>query len=476
MGIIKMLFDIIESILSAIIEGFFDCLKALISHDRKTEFNARFLPASELLSPANKGFCLDGKKCLSIHDSCKNSLIIGATGNFKSSGILIPSILRMSGNSSLVVTDFSGELLQKCSGKLLKDGYQVMQLKLDDPYSSEGYNPISRLKSISEMQKLSKLSVISAMGVNSKDPFWNFSAEAVTSLMMRYLIGHAEIQYRSLHNVYHLISVLGYAPEKIDRLFVRANDPLLLAEYKSFIGYGDKVLASIIATCRASLSLFGTDPNIALVTSHDTIDFDQFRKKKIALFINTPTKDMRYYSLFTSLFLEQFFGSVMSSIPSKDSLPIFFLIDEASSLYFPSLQIVCANVRKHLGGILQVYQSAAQIVDLYGQPVAKAITENSFSRVYMSNQPMSVTQELEATLGKFEYLDSKDVRHTRSLMTASEIRESSDSLIFCGNNPAIKTPIIPYFKQSKLNKLTQLSPYIPANKLPYTTPPLLPID
>ena len=91
MEIIKFLFEIIEGILSAIIEGVFEFVKSLFSKERKTELNARFIPASELLSTSNKGFCLDGKKCLSIHDSCKNSLIIGATGNFKSSGILIPS-------------------------------------------------------------------------------------------------------------------------------------------------------------------------------------------------------------------------------------------------------------------------------------------------------------------------------------------------------------------------------------------------
>ena len=473
MKIIKILFDIVGDILSEIIEAIFDFVKAIISRDRKIELNARFLPASELLSSSNKGFCLTGRKSLTIEQSTKNALIIGSTGNYKSSGVLIPSILKMRGNSSLVITDFSGELLQKTSGALLEDGYEIQVLNYSTPDLSEGYNPLLRVKSTSDIQKLSKMVVINALGTGSKDPFWNMSAESLISLIAKFVITHTPKDFHSLLTVYSIISTLGYAPEKVDRLMVQSNDPVLLSEYKAFLSYGDKVLASVIATCRAALSIFATDPNVALTCSHDTIDFSAFRKQKQALFITTNTKDMRYYSLVTSLFLEQFFGETMSQFPGKNDLPVFFLIDEASSLYFNSLQITIANIRKYNAGILQIYQSAAQLVDLYGQSVAKAITENSYARVYMSGQPIHVAQELETTLGKFEYLDEKEVRHTRSLMTASEIRETSDSLILCGNNPAIKTSIIPYFKQSKLTKLSQLPPYHPINKLPFTTPPLL---
>ncbi len=476
MTLIKTLFDMAWSLLSAVIEGLFDLLKSLISPDRKTELTANFLPEAELLSSNNTGFCLTGKRSLSIAQSTKNALIIGSTGNFKSSGILIPSILRMRGYSSLVITDFSGELLQKTSGALLADCYTVYQVSPGNPHASEGFNPLFRIKTTSDIQKLSKMVVINALGTGSKDPFWNMSAESLISLVIKYVIIHTPKEYHSLLNVYTIISTLGYAPDKVDSLIVRTNDQSLISEYKAFISYGDKVLASIIATCRAALSIFSTDPSVALTTSHDTLDFSGFRKEKTALFITTNTKDMRYYSLFTSLFLEQFFGETMNRLPNKDDLPLFFLIDEASSLYFNSLQITIANIRKYNAGILQVYQSAAQIVDLYGTAVAKAITENSFARVYMAGQPISVAQELEATLGKFEYRDEKEVRHVRSLMTADEIRQSDESIILCGNKPAIKTSITPYFKQPKLNSLSQLPPYKAVNKIPFNKPPLLPLD
>jgi type IV secretory pathway TraG/TraD family ATPase VirD4 len=266
---------------------------------------------------------------------------------------------------------------------------------------------------------------------------------------------------------------LSYAPEKIDKLFIKTN-PLLLAEYKGFLSFGNHTLSSVVATCRTALSIFATDNNVALVTSHDTINFADFRHNKIALFINNSTTTMKYHAVTTSIFLDQFFEEIMSYIPnSKSVLPIFFLLDEASSLSFNNLQITISNLRKHFAGILQSYQSYSQIVDLYSQAIARAITENSYTRIYMSGQPLSVALELEALIGKTEYKDEKNARHVRSLLTANEIHELDESLIFCGNHPVIKTSITPYFRQLRLNWLSKIPPYNPENKIPFASPPIL---
>jgi len=470
--VIKVLLDCFVGIVAWLFDGLFEAIKYFLNARRKTEFNASFSHESDILGN-HPGFCLNGRKSLTISDSTKNVLVIGSTGNFKSSGVLIPSLLRMRGASSLIVTDFSGELLLKTSGAFLECGYDVSSLNYGNPEQSEGYNPMLRIRNVSDIQKLSKMVIINALGTGSKDPFWNLSAESLISLMASYLLKHADGDYQTLNNVYLLVSTMAYAPEKIDKLIVQCNDEVLFNEYKAFLSYGDKTLSSIIATCRSALAIFATDPQVALTTSHDTLNFHDFRKRKKILYINTNTSSMRYYSLVTSLLLEQVFAHVMSVLPAKEDLPLFFLIDEASSLFFNNLQITVANIRKYNAGILQVYQSAAQLVDLYGQSVAKAITENSFARVYMPGQPISVTQELEATLGRFEYLDDKGIRHVRPLMTADEIRHSNDSLILCGNKPAIKTKIVPYFRQSDLLKMTELKPYQPTNRLPFTAPPTI---
>jgi len=473
-AIIRFLFEIAEGIFGAFIEGFFGVIDACFSRDKKTEYTANFLPAGEVLSKQHKGFCLTGTRSLTIEASFQNCLCLGGSGSGKSSRVLIPSILKMAGASSLVINDPSGELFHKTSGALLQAGYKVKTINYSQPECSEGFNPLERAKTLSDIQKISKLVILNSLG-QGKDPFWNLSAEALISLFCRYLVHHCAPEFRTMHNVLYLINSFGTpSAKKIDPLIVKTQDKGLIADYKAFVGYDPKVLMNIIATCRAALNIFN-DPAVAKVTAHDTVDFKVFRHEKTALFINNSVNDMRYYSAITAIFLEQFFAEVMSRIPGNE-LPIFFLIDEASSTYFSSLNVVISNIRKAKAGILQIYQSASQIVDLYGQSIAKAITENSYAKVYMSGQPITVAQELEQTLGKFEYRDEKEVRHIRSLMTADEIRQLDESLILCGNKPAIKAKMKPYYEQSKLRRLSELPPFQPTNKLPFDTPPLIQLD
>ncbi|MBK7763316.1 MAG: type IV secretory system conjugative DNA transfer family protein [Bacteroidetes bacterium] len=58
-----------------------------------------------------------------------------------------------------------------------------------------------------------------------------------------------------------------------------------------------------------------------------------FRHEKTALFVRSNVNQMKYFGPLSSIFFEQFFDSIMKEIPSKDALPIFFLLDESSSLF-----------------------------------------------------------------------------------------------------------------------------------------------
>ena len=109
---------------------------------------------------------------------------------------------------------------------------------------------------------------------------------------------------------------------------------------------------------------------------------DEFRKKKVALYIQNSVADQKYYSVLTSIFFEQFFSYVMSRFPHKDEQDIFFLADEASSLRLPTLQLAVSNVRKHRAGIMLIIQDFNQLVNCYGKQEAEAIRANCFSKLF----------------------------------------------------------------------------------------------
>lgn len=472
--VISFILELLFEILSAVFTGFIEFIESLIGQERKTEYDADFVPANEILSKFDEGFCLTGSHCLSITESYKNGVAFGGSGSGKTSTILINSALKMAkGNSSLIFNDPSHEIRLLVSGALVEIGYEIRVVNYSS-LNSECFNPLKRCKTISDIQKLASLLVRNSLG-DAKDPFWNKSAEAIISLFSRYLIFYAEPENRTLYNLLHLVNVFAGSPEKIDRLIVKTKDEKMLSEYKAFVAYGEKTLSSILATVKASLTLF-TDDVIASITSIDTIDFAEFRTKKVALFINNSVPDMHYYGALTSLFFQQFLNELLVRIPDKNENSIFFLLDEASSMFLPGLSTTISNIRKYNSGILLIYQDYHQLEHIYGTYEAKNITANCYAKVYLPGQPIGTCKELETVLGRFEYLDEDEVRHTRQLMTADEIRMTKKAIVLIGNKPPIHAKLKPYYDDWKLNSLTKLPAYESSNRLPFDIPPLIQLD
>lgn len=472
-ALVNLLFEIITLFIRETTQFMLDIIISIIPQKRKTDYDADFIPAHKALTVHENGFCLDGKRSLSTEDSFSNAICFGGSGSGKSSRILIPSILKMAGHASLVIHDPSRELFEKTSGALAAHGYTIQVINYSNPTISEGFNPLQRAQTISDIQKIASAIIRNTLG-EAKDPFWNRSSEALIAFFARYLTQYAEPKYRTLNNVLYLINTFGASPEKVDKLIVCTADEMLIADYKALVAYESRTLMGIIATARAALSLF-SDPSIARITAHDSIDFESFIRQKTALFINNSIKDIRYYSSISSIFFEQFFGTIMDRIPSEKEMPIFFLLDEASSLHVGSLPNTINNIRKSRAGMLLIYQHYNQMVDLYGHAQARTIAANCYAKVYMSGQPIEIAHELEQILGKFQFDDEGTLR-VRPLMTADEIRQLRQSIILCGNMPPILATMTPYYEQRELKKLSVMPAYDINQTIAFDEPPLIPFE
>jgi type IV secretion system protein VirD4 len=455
--LVQVICQIIFSLFEATLNGIGELIVSMVPSKRKEEYNADFLPVEKLLSKNEKGFCLTGTRSLDVVSSYSNAICFGGSSSGKSSRILLPSILKMT-TSSLVIHDPSKELFLKSSGAKKLQDYDIKVLDYTNPEYSQLYNPLHRVKSISDIKKLSKVLVQTSLGTNTKDNFWNISAENFLSLMIRYTMFYAPEEYKNLYNVLKLTEEFNGTPKNVDKLFVATKDDELLAMYKAVVALDSKMLMSITQTAIAALSVFG-DPEIAQVTKRDTIDFESFRTQKTVLYICNSVNHMQYYKVITSIFFEQFFQSIMQELPSKDDIPVFFLLDEASSLHLPILPIAISNIRKYKGAVMQIYQSQNQLLDSYGMQQGRNILANSYAKVYMPGVSLEVARELEILAGKFEFEDENGHKKIRPLVTMDEIRTLKEGLLVIGNHPLIKTPLVPYFEQSDLRKLTELPPY-----------------
>ncbi len=420
------------------------------------DYQAHFLKENKLLSKTNQGFVVTGKKQLSKQLSYRNMLVCGQSGSGKTSSVIIPSLLAM--NTSLVVHDPSGELFHATSGRLQNEGYQVMVLNYGDPAASVGFNPLIRAHSPSDISKVISTLVRATLGDNAKDPFWSLQAISLISIPIAILVKQQR-EYLNLANVRRLVEVMAGDPKKMDKLVVGTGDMKILDSYKSFIAMSQNTFSSIAATALAALNLF-QDEKLALITSADSIDFRQFRKKKTALFIQSPTIDMKYYASVTSILTSQLFGTVMNELPKKGEHDIFFLLDEASSLTIPNLPIVIANIRKYNCGIMLIVQDFAQLQRVYGKEDAESIRTNCYTKLYFSGQSLQTAQELEKILGKYTFVDEHNRKQSRPLMTADEIRsmDIEKSLIICGHNRPILARMTPFYKNRKFRNQVLLPP------------------
>lgn len=458
MSIIIQFFTLLIQLLESLLKGTFEFIGYAWTAipKKKEEYAAEFVSMGTLLSRRQYGFCLTGRRNLSQKLSFSNCMVVGGSGTGKSSVVLIPSLYTMQG--SFIVHDPSGELFSKTAGYLSKRGYEIKVLHFANPEVSSNYNPLSRANSSSDIQKVASLLIENALGGKSKDPFWNTQASSLLSMLITILKKQGN-EFQNLYNVRQLLNQLGGNPESVDALFSEYADELLFAEYKAFISYDTKVVSGIIATCKAALQLFSDDA-IARVTSSDNLDLMSFREKPTALFIQNSVADQKYYSVLTSLFFEQFFAFLLSRFPTDKEKDIFLLIDEASSLYLPTLSLAVANVRKHRAGAMLLVQDFSQLVHLYGKQNADAIKSNCFAKMYFTGTSLETAKELEQTLGKYQYKNDKELVIVRSLMTSDEIRimKATNALLICGHHRPIMASLKPYYKQSRFRNLDKIAP------------------
>jgi type IV secretion system protein VirD4 len=436
-----------------------DLVSALFHREQDHTYTAEFGNEFEHISKFNHGFAITGSKALTRKISHNNCALFGPTGAGKSSVVIISSAFSLArAGSSMVFNDVSGEVFNKTSGYLAKKGYRILRLDFSNSANSESFNPLMECRSISDIQKVALLIVRNSSGESKGDVFWEQSSIMLLCLMMRYLVFHAEPQYRTLQNTLRLIETFAVDWPTVDKLFVKANDEELLAAYKATIVVGDKTLQSIIATTRTALSLF-CDPEVCKTTATNSIDFNLLRKEPVALYVCNPLKDLMYFKPLSALFFQSLFNFSLSRLPVENDRSMFIILDEAATMRFPALSTTISNIRKFNAGILLCMQDEMALISQYGQAEAHQIKTNCGTQIYLKGQPLHTCKELSQILGKRTLLDEKGHERIRELLTPDELRICEEAIILIGNHPPLKCEAVPYFENIWLSHLTEMAPF-----------------
>jgi len=456
--IMKIILDTIANILTGIFDFFLEIVDGIQAQTKtqKHTLNASFGDSQNLLSRRHKGFCVDGKRFLSLKQSRSNMVVIAPSGKGKTQISIFPFLLNTTGNCSFIINDVSGELGQTIP-YLKSQGIQTMVLDFGQK-TGLYFNPLEGCKgNITQMKKIAKTLMKASTSNTQKQDFWSISAEDTMVLFMQYILESEPLIYHNLGNVYRLIIEYQGSSEIIEAMMSAKATESVWKKFKALTGASDNTRKSIIASALSALSFIGDNPMLCDITSRSNINFSDFRKESMALFVQIPVSDAQFYAPMLSLFFQEFYRFGFSKIPTDNELDIMMVLDEFDTLTAISdFSSIISNSRKFKIPQQIILQSESQL-SKYGNQ-AKTILNNCNVKCYYGGLG-DETYQMEKILGKYEYQPDKESKHTktRSLMTTSEIREMKDEiLVLSSGEKPLKIKVTEAYKQRKLMKRLQM--------------------
>jgi type IV secretory pathway TraG/TraD family ATPase VirD4 len=429
---------------------------------------ARFLgyfDRRRLLRSGNAGLVLDGDQArLSPSDSFRNCLVVATTGGGKTTGFIIPNILRLD-HASIVITDPSGALYEKTSGDLRRRGFEVLALDPLNLDRSIRYNPLATANT---QRAIGETSHILARSANfSGDKFWTDGAEDLFTILIRCLKRHPNSDYCNLANIQYLLNNFGDGSGIAEFIVKYADDPTY-QQFKGFVSAAENTMQGFVSTAKTSLKAL-LDPDLSELTARSTLDFGSLRERKTALFLIIPQNRISYYAFLMNLFYTNLFHYCLEDTKITDkSLPVYFLLDEFGHLTIPDFPSIITTTRARRISISIILQSLSQLEARYGRYDAHTIVNGGVAtRMFFPGLDVETTEMLQKVLGvrRREILDADERRHIKddNLLDSADIRAMADDEALClfANKRPIRLRVAPYFRQSDLIRRTAAAPYVP---------------
>jgi len=285
---------------------------------------------SKIFKFNNKGLLLDGKnKRLSLKESFNHLAVVSRTGGGKTTAYVLPNIYKLANdNCSIVLTDLSGEIYEKTSGYLKSKGFKIYVLDPTDLKSSNRFNPLYYATSPSKIDKVADILISSNQNsaISGDSKFWFNGAKSLISIIIKTLMNTQDHKLINLANVRHLIN--NYGREGFDKFINDFADDKTYSEYQGFKAAPSTMQMSYLSTANTALSPIGINDDLEKLTASHNINFDKLREEKSVIYVKVPSQDQEQYTFLLNIFYTQLFDEMMKTIPSKNDLSIFTILDE----------------------------------------------------------------------------------------------------------------------------------------------------
>lgn len=399
-----------------------------------------------------------------------NVLIIGGSGSGKTRFYAKPNIMQL--NTSYVITDPKGEILQS-TGKMLKEaGYEVRVLNLIQMEHSNNYNPFHYVYdyngnlSQDNIKKMINVLFKATKGDGEKEDFWSQKGqsllEAITFLLFEESEYNAkfdkngkiipetrDISHLNFFSVTEKMRRLQYPPkgsQKPDGFFLERNadeseedfrarqskaflcpldkdfielekrkgDTLAGRLYKEVRNAPEETGQSFLSSANVKTFMFNMD-NMMNLTCCDNIKLETLGDRKTALFLIIPATDSTYNFLVAMLYTQMFdILANRANFKYKGTLPVHVrcIMDEFANIgQIPDFDKVIAFVRSMGMSLNVIIQNLAQLKSRY-EKTWEVITGNCDSLLFLGGQEESTLKYISEALGK-ETIDIRGFNRTK---------------------------------------------------------------
>ena len=345
-------------------------------------------------------------------------LIIGATRSGKTRCLVIQSICALAlAAEGMVVNDPKGELYHYTHSFLESMGYMVQVVDFNNPKKSCRYNPLQMIidavneNRIDDAQTYTWDFVTFLVEKNDhSEPIWSNGEMSVIAAAVMCVVydNRDRPEYQNLTNVYNFIANMCKPVNKvlpIDAYMDKLPDSHPAKKLMAIAKLApDKMGGSFYTAALTTLRLFITNDIYNMTKESEFSLSDVGAKLKQALFFILPDQKTTFYPIVTLLVSQQYELLVTYAKKCGNRLPhrVNYILDEFGNFAaidkFQTKMTVAGGYGIRWNLFIQDFN---QLIDVYGQEVAKIIQGNCHYWIYLHSQDNSTNEEISKSMGRY---------------------------------------------------------------------------
>lgn len=355
--------------------------------------------------------------------SNNNMLVIGSSGSFKTTSLVVPNLLRIT--NTKVILDVKGDLQYTYGNYLLEKGVTVHSLNLKEPWKSDRINPFVYIERESDLMRLVTTlhASVEKPDAMKGDPFWDDGVDLYLQAIFYYewLNAKEEGRVGSMNNILRLVNMETQKVDAETTCLQQAMDELAerkgqlyppVRDYRKLKDGATETVRSLILMVNTMLKLCETADIKRIFSGNDInirelgMGVDDNPKKKSVLFLVLPDNDSTYNFLI-AMFYTQMFDVLMRIADDEVHGPLPIEVEVWMDEFYAGAKpanpdVLLGVIRSRNIIMIPILQSVAQIKTLFKNDKWETILDNAATMVYLGAGPgaSSTHKYISELLGK----------------------------------------------------------------------------